>query len=351
MLSMRYTSNLGWRGRFGSDAGGMTALTFHPGSHNIATGARNGWINVWHVGNKDNLRQGWHWQSESRGIYALTGLLVSGGPGDWVRILWSADGDNNIDNWRAGGGFRQFIQRVAQGHNERVIALDTNPDSNGFSSKYLVSGSEDNSIRSWTISGHLVDIDLSANGDVNSVDIGPRSNFIASGSNDNYVRIHHFNNNNGRIGSVEFQHNTGDDVNVVKFSPNGYYLAAGTDSGLYIYKTSGVPAAPTKSDEPEAVSMETDLLSNFPNPFNPETWIPYQLAQPAEVTVSIHAADGRLVRTLALGQLPAGVYQDKDRAAYWDGTNEQGESVASGVYFYTLKAGNFSATKKMLIRK
>ena len=97
--------------------------------------------------------------------------------------------------------------------------------------------------------------------------------------------------------------------------------------------------------------QETALLANYPNPFNPETWIPYQLAKPAEVKVSIHTADGKLVRTLTLGQLPAGVYQDKDRAAYWDGKNEQGESVASGVYFYTLKAGEFAATKKMLIRK
>ena len=96
---------------------------------------------------------------------------------------------------------------------------------------------------------------------------------------------------------------------------------------------------------------KTALFANYPNPFNPETWIPYQLAKPAEVTVSIHTADGKLVRTLALGQLPAGAYQDKDRAAYWDGKNEQGESVASGVYFYTLKAGDFSATRKMLIRK
>ena len=101
----------------------------------------------------------------------------------------------------------------------------------------------------------------------------------------------------------------------------------------------------------ETVLLETALLANYPNPFNPETWIPYQLAKPAEVRVSIHSAAGKLVRTLELGQLPAGAYQDKDRAAYWDGRNEQGESVASGVYFYTLKAGEFSATKKMLIRK
>ena len=99
------------------------------------------------------------------------------------------------------------------------------------------------------------------------------------------------------------------------------------------------------------VPKEMALLANYPNPFNPETWIPYELAETAEVTVSIYAADGKLVRTLALGQLPAGIYQSRSRAAYWDGRNVQGEPVASGVYFYTLQAGDFSATRKMLIRK
>lgn len=97
--------------------------------------------------------------------------------------------------------------------------------------------------------------------------------------------------------------------------------------------------------------IETGLLPNYPNPFNPETWIPYQLAKPADVSVSIYAADGKLVRTLALGRMSAGIYHGKSRAAYWDGKNSQGEPVASGVYFYTLKAGDFSATRKMLIRK
>ena len=99
------------------------------------------------------------------------------------------------------------------------------------------------------------------------------------------------------------------------------------------------------------VPRETALLANYPNPFNPETWIPYALAETAEVTVSIYAADGKLVRTLALGQLPAGVYQTRTRAAYWDGRNAQGEPVASGIYFYTLQAGDFTSTKKMVIRK
>ena len=96
---------------------------------------------------------------------------------------------------------------------------------------------------------------------------------------------------------------------------------------------------------------ETVLLANYPNPFNPETWIPYQLSKPAEVTVTIYAANGAIVRTLDLGHRHAGSYDSRGRAAYWDGRNAAGESVASGVYFYTLSAGEFSATRKMVIRK
>ena len=105
---------------------------------------------------------------------------------------------------------------------------------------------------------------------------------------------------------------------------------------------------------------ETTLLANYPNPFNPETWIPYRLAKNANVTLHIYAVNGTLVRTLTLGHQAAGMYQNRSRAAYWDGRNALGEPVASGVYFYTLStestrdsvtAGNFTATRKMLIRK
>ena len=99
------------------------------------------------------------------------------------------------------------------------------------------------------------------------------------------------------------------------------------------------------------IPKETLLLANYPNPFNPETWIPYQLSEPAAVTLHIYGVDGRLIRTLALGHQPVGVYHSKSRAAYWDGRNSVGEPVASGVYFYTFTAGDFTATGKMLIRK
>ena len=97
--------------------------------------------------------------------------------------------------------------------------------------------------------------------------------------------------------------------------------------------------------------QKTALLPNYPNPFNPETWIPYQLSHSGEVTVRIYAATGNVVRTLALGHQDAGEYKNRGQAAYWDGRNDFGETVASGLYFYTLTAGDFSATRKMLILK
>ena len=99
------------------------------------------------------------------------------------------------------------------------------------------------------------------------------------------------------------------------------------------------------------IPEETALLHNYPNPFNPETWIPYQLAEPAEVTLAIYDMNGQLVRLLALGHQAAGMYRNRSRAIYWDGRNQLGEFVASGLYFYTLIAGEFTATRRMVILK
>ena len=100
-----------------------------------------------------------------------------------------------------------------------------------------------------------------------------------------------------------------------------------------------------------SVPTTTSLLANFPNPFNPETWIPYQLSKPAKVTLTIYNMRGVVVRQLELGQKPAGAYLSRSRAIHWDGKNVIGEKVAAGVYFYTLTAGDFTATRKMLIVK
>ena len=96
---------------------------------------------------------------------------------------------------------------------------------------------------------------------------------------------------------------------------------------------------------------QTALLPNYPNPFNPETWIPYHLAQAADVQVTIYDAKGVMVRQLDIEHQPAGYYTAQSKAAYWDGCNESGESVASGVYFYQLRAGDYTATRRMVIVK
>jgi hypothetical protein len=97
--------------------------------------------------------------------------------------------------------------------------------------------------------------------------------------------------------------------------------------------------------------QSTALLQNYPNPFNPETWIPYQLAQSEDVMIKIFNLQGRLVRTLRLGHQPAGYYLNKSRAAYWDGRNESGERVASGVYMYQQVTPSFQQTRRLVVLK
>ena len=109
----------------------------------------------------------------------------------------------------------------------------------------------------------------------------------------------------------------------------------------------GAPAAPIIASLPD----NTQLLPNYPNPFNPETWIPYQLANASDVHITIYDTRGVLVHTLALGHQSAGYYTGRNRAAYWDGRNGLGEQVASGVYFYQLKTSEISPIRKMVILK
>lgn len=110
-------------------------------------------------------------------------------------------------------------------------------------------------------------------------------------------------------------------------------------------------ALESEAAPPEAPPAATTLLPNYPNPFNPETWIPFQLAEESSVRVTMYASDGTVVRVLDLGRLPAGLYTSRARAAYWDGRNEQGERASSGVYFYRLEAGRYTATGRMHLLK
>ncbi len=147
----------------------------------------------------------------------------------------------------------------------------------------------------------------------------------------------------------ELDENVGVYINVVRGKPSvhrGYSLSY--DTNLELVVMDAVGEAP---ENIQNLPEETAFLPNYPNPFNPETWIPYQLSKASAVSLTIYDMRGVVVRELALGLQPAGYYTDRKRAAYWDGRNALGEKVAAGVYFSTFKAGDYTATRKLLIRK
>ena len=124
-------------------------------------------------------------------------------------------------------------------------------------------------------------------------------------------------------------------------------LRAGSDGSLRYLQAIALLESVLAEMRPE----KTVLLANYPNPFNPETWIPYHLANDTDVQISIYDINGALVRQLDLGYQQTGYYTNRSRAAYWDGRNEFGEQVATGIYFYQLQADNMSLLRKMIILK
>ena len=136
-------------------------------------------------------------------------------------------------------------------------------------------------------------------------------------------------------------------------------VAAENDRGsVYIYDTAldlGIRLPVEPSSELLITTLgqvkRTALFQNFPNPFNPETWLPYMIAADAPVAIRIYDTQGKLVRQLDIGTQKAGVYLSRETAAYWDGKDQLGEAVSSGIYFYTLMTGDFQGTRRMVILK
>ena len=373
---------------FNGHRNNVNTVAFSPDGETLASGSDDDTIKLWNPDGEVRATLYGHGNSVTSVAFSPDG-----------KIFASGSLDNTIRLWNSTTG--QHIATL-EGHTRSVRSVAFSPDGGT-----LASGSDDRTIRLWnsatgehlaTLSGHM--------GYVHSVVFSPDETTLASGSDDSTILLWEIEpavsedpldvngdgvvsildlaavaSNFGQTGQIPADVNGDGIVNV-----NDIVLVAGamqaaqaapsihpqvietlTVSEIQKWLTyakqlqstdarmqRGIAALEQLLEtlmQAAAIPVETALLPNYPNPFNPETWIPYQLAEEGGVTITLYAADGRLVRTLVLGYQPAGVYRSRTRAAYWDGRNEVGEPVASGIYFYMLTAGEFTATRKMLIRK
>ena len=238
------------------------------------------------------------------------------------------------------------LTATLEGHLHWISDVAFSPDGG-----ILVSSSYRDPVRVWDVASATEIATLDGHkGGARRVAFSPDGKTLAIGGTHRDSTVRLWDVPNVRHKATLVGHRNG--ISDLAFSPDGRTLASGGEDGTVLLWE--LPLEPETFGAPPQTpltSKQTSLLQNYPNPFNPETWIPYQLAKPAYVTISIYAIDGKLVRTLALDQQAPGTYQSRNHAAYWDGKNELGEPVASGIYFYTLSAGEFAATRRMIIQK
>jgi WD40 repeat protein len=189
---------------------------------------------------------------------------------------------------------------------------------------------------------------------MDAVVFSPDGKFIISGERDNTVKIWDVA-KRWKLATLT-GHNW--QVSSLSFSPDGKWLASGSfDGTVLLWEVNlDAPGWPVEPAEKQLATWgevkKTELHQNFPNPFNPETWIPFSLSKPEHVIIKIYSLNGQLVRTLDLGRKPSGAYLSRDKAAYWNGANEAGEMVASDVYFYAMETdGKSNGSRKMVMMR
>jgi RNA polymerase sigma factor (sigma-70 family) len=313
------------------------SVAFSPDGKLLASGGNEA-IRLWNVAEQRQVEvlQG-HAGNVMSVAFSPDGKLVASGSVDKTVRLWDVQEQKQVG--------------VLHGHAKVVHSVAFSPDG-----ETLASGSRDMTVRLWDVQWQRqVGVLHGHAGYVMSVAFSPDGRWLAAGCGGGVVSIWDVQEQK----QVDSLSHAGPVLSVlsVAFSSDGKWLAAAHATGVVSLWEVNV-GGPDISVEPMGKQLgtwgnvkKTELLQNFPNPFNPETWIPFSLSEPNHVKIRIYTSTGRLIRTLDLGQKPSGAYLSKEEAAYWDGRNESGETVASDVYFYTLEAGGHIGLKKMILAR
>ena len=315
-------------------------MAFSPDGNIIASGGGN--VRLWDVDTGDPIRtlEGRTGGAESVS-FSPGGNTIASGNSDGTVRLWDANTGNLI--------------RTLTGHTNIVDSVAFSPDG-----RTLASGSWDGTVLLWELrpSLSIIASDVNQDGTVSVIDLALVAlQFGQTGHIDADV------NGNGVVDIVDLIQVASiidSTAQAPQAQPLGLTTLTPTDVQSWIAQAEALNRTDATTQRgirffeqllAALTPKATMLLANYPNPFNPETWIPYHLADDAAVTLTIYEIKGAVVRQLDMGHQPAGYYTDRSKAAYWDGRNVSGESVASGVYFYQFRAGDYSQVRRMVILK